>query len=204
MTDGRNDLSFALLADGTSDRALLRILTWCLRQLDPNVRLLTPHFERRGSEDIEQSVCRLLESYRPHLLFVHRDAERLEWAERRREIPVLEQLVPVIPVRMTEAWLLTDESAIRRASGNPNGKVRLDLPPVSRLEALPDPKAELHRLLRVASELTGRRLKRLNEGSAVHRVAEYTESFHQLRELSAFVALEDELRRVYPTVRRGG
>ncbi len=117
---------------------------------------------------------------------------------------MLEQLVPVIPVRMTEAWLLTDESAIRRASGNPNGKVRLDLPPVSRLEALPDPKVELHRLLRVASELTGRRLKRLNEGSAVHRVAEYTESFHQLRELSAFVTLEDELRRVYPTVRRGG
>ncbi len=66
MTDGRNDLSFALLADGTSDRALLRILTWCLRQLDSNVRLPTPHFERRGSEDIEQSVCRLLESYRPH------------------------------------------------------------------------------------------------------------------------------------------
>jgi hypothetical protein len=36
--------------------------------------------------------------------------------------------IPVVPVRMTEAWLLADEFAIRSAPGNPNGTQSLDLP----------------------------------------------------------------------------
>ena len=47
--------------------------------------------------------------------------------------------VLVIPVRMTEAWLLIDELALRRAAGNPNGRNPLDLPALKDLEALPEP-----------------------------------------------------------------
>jgi hypothetical protein len=202
MTAPRNDFLFALLADGSSDRVLLPIISWCIRQLDPNAVLLPPHFRHRGSDEITHAVDELIATYRPNLVFVHRDAERLDHASRKREIPVIVGVVPVVPVRMTEAWLLTDEEAIRRASGNPNGRIPLDLPSTSRLENIADPKAELHRLLRTASELRGRRLQRLNESSAIHRVAETTEDFRLLRQLHAFVDLEDELRRAYPIARQ--
>src|SRR5690606_18674132 len=66
------------------------------------------------------------------VLVVHRDAERdpvdlrLAEIERARSSARIEgSLVPVVPVRMTEAWLLFDESAIRRAADNPNGTVDL-------------------------------------------------------------------------------
>lgn len=36
--------------------------------------------------------------------------------------------IPVIPVRMTEAWLLGHELSIRSAAGNPNGSENLELP----------------------------------------------------------------------------
>jgi hypothetical protein len=202
MTTQRDDFLFALLADGSSDRVLIPIISWCIRQLDPGVVLLPPHFKHRGSDEITQSVDELIATYRPHLVFVHRDAERLDHATRKREIPVIVGVVPVVPVRMTEAWLLTNERAIRRASGNPNGQVSLNMPSVARLESHPDPKEELHRLLRMASELKGRRLQRLNESSAVHRVAEITEDFSALRRLPAFVDLENEIGHAYPIARR--
>lgn len=93
------------------------------------------------------------------------DAERESRAVRQGEIETavsaslntVSYWIPVIPVRMTEAWLLIDERAIRQAADNPNGSVPLNLPSVSRLERFPDPKALLNELLIEASEKTGRR-----------------------------------------------
>jgi hypothetical protein len=44
-------------------------------------------------------------------------------------------------------------TALRRAAGNPAGRSPLSLPPLSKIEAIPDPKETLHELLRVATEL---------------------------------------------------
>ena len=95
-------------------------------------------------------------------LFVHRDAERDPVENRREEIQRAYAgadfpfFVPVIPVRMTEAWLLIDERAIRRAADNPNGSARLAIPAVAELESLPNPKKMLFDPLEVASKKKGR------------------------------------------------
>ena len=90
-----------------------------------------------------------------------------------------------------EAWLLFDAAAIRRAAGNPNGDTPLDLPELSRVEGLPNPKDILHTLLREASGLRGRRLKNLRV--PVRRVADLIEDFAPLRRLSAFQRLEQDV-----------
>lgn len=197
MTLTQKHFLFALLGDGTSDRVLIPIIRWAIRQIDPSAVLAPPFFRHRGSERIHSAVEHLIHAYRPNLVFVHRDAESMDRAVRKQEIPAMAGVVPVVPVRMTEAWLLTNEQAIRRASGNPNGRIPLDMPLPNRLESLVNPKAELQRLLRTASELRGRRLQRLNEASAVHRVAEMTDDFGPLRRLSAFLDFEADLSRSY-------
>lgn len=202
MTLPQKHFLFALLGDGTSDRVLIPIIRWAIRQIDPNVVLAPPFFRHRGSDRISVAVELLINAYRPNLVFVHRDAEGIDHAVRKQEIPVMTGVVPVVPVRMTEAWLLTNEQAIRRASGNPNGRILLDMPSLTRLESMANPKAELQRLLRTALELRGRRCQRLNEASAVHRVAEITEDFVPLRKLSAFVDFETELNRAYTIAKR--
>ncbi len=92
---------------------------------------------------------------------------------------------------MLEAWLLFDETAIRRAAGNPNGRDKIDLPKLTRIESEPDPKQLLCDILSKASGLTGRKLKRFKPLSKRHLVAEEITSFAPLLKLEPFSRLQD-------------
>ena len=146
-----------------------------------------------------------VELYPCDLLFVHRDAESAPIEKRESEIrKALKgssvedsvRVVCVVPVRMQEAWLLIDETALRRAAGNPNGTQPLAMPDVQRLEELADPKQLIRELLRQASGLRGRRLKRFSWRSSAHRVAEMIGDFSPLYGLAAFQRLAAEVERV--------
>lgn len=202
-------LRCTLLSDGSSDRALLPLLDWVLRQqlsgwdvesAWADLRWL-PHPPRGLSERIRVS----LDLYPCDLLFVHRDAETAAPGHRVEEINRAvaavrdEERVPtvcVVPIRMQEAWLLFDKAALRHAAGNPNGKQPLKLPPLRELERLPDPKNVLHELLRTASELHGRRLAKFSPAAGAIQVAEFLDDFAPLRALSAFRALETDVQQV--------
>lgn len=203
-------LHFTLVADGPSDACLIHVINWVLSR-DPQVRYR--HFRVRFAdtrllrEPPKGLAARIEAGYRQFpcdVLFVHRDAEREPTEKRYQEISEaiisseLPYHVPVIPVRMTEAWLLINERAIRRAADNPNGAVRLDLPPLRKLELLPDPKKILKGCLVDASELKGRRRDQFERGLSrrVYRVAELIPDYSPLRQLRAFHQFEVETYRV--------
>lgn len=101
-----------------------------------------------------------------NLVFVHRDSDQRDPRPRIGEIARSFQgrqvrHVPIVPVQATEAWLFLDERAIRFAASNPGGRERLSLPKPSRIEGLAGPKERLLETLVTASELSGRRLKKL-------------------------------------------
>jgi hypothetical protein len=75
----------------------------------------------------------------------------------------------------------------------------LSLPKIAELEDRPDPKEDLYQLLRTASGLHGRRLKKFSTAGRTRRIAERLESFAPLRALSAFCALEAEIADVVRT-----
>ncbi len=101
-----------------------------------------------------------------------------------------------MPVRMTEAWRLIDEAAIRRASGNPSGQVSLAMPRLRELEEVANPKSVLQDLLVDSSQFTGRRREKFKRDLANHvkRVADLISDFAQLRQLSAFRDFENDTR----------
>lgn len=197
-------LRFTLIAEDSSDEALLPILSWTIREhCSDEIQVQWADLRRlpKPPRDLEDKIEVTLELYPCDLLFVHRDADRAGRDVRAREIEealtAAEPSAPavcVIPVRALEAWFLFDEAAIRRAAGNPNGKTPLDLPNPSRVEELNDPKTLLHDLVHVASELTGRRKRRVDPHSAVHRIAGLVRNFTPLRRLSAFRAFEKDLK----------
>ena len=204
------ELRYTLLSDGSSDRALIPLLTWLLRThrvecaIHPRWADLrrVPKPPKKLSERISLSLA----LYPCDLLFIHRDAEKEPHEVRVAEIKkaISEALksvrvppaVCVVPVRMQEAWLLFDEAALRRAAGNPHGRRLLHLPASAKVEQLPDPKSILHELLREASELTGRRLKDFPVRERAQRVAGLIDDFAPLRTLTAFKALEAEIEQV--------
>jgi hypothetical protein len=208
------ELHYTLLTDGSSDDALIFIIDWLLGEL--GVEVTNPRWAdlRRLPQPVSGLTARIqatLELYPGgNILFVHRDAENQGVEARMREIEqaieeatgsvAVPPYVCVVPVRMTEAWLFSDEKAIRKASGNSNGKVKLDIPRAKELETLPDPKERLFTLLKIASELKGRRLRDFGEAARRRRVAELTEDFAALRNLKAFQNFESQLKIVLENI----
>jgi hypothetical protein len=200
------NLRFTLVADGPTDAALVPVLRWLIVK-DERVTEFTFDFADptkvrlpSAREGLVKRVKAALSLYPADVLFVHRDAERERHARRRREvldtlehdnIPALP--VPVIPVRMTEAWLLFDEKAVRKASGNPSGTMPLNLPSLRSLESVPDPKETLHATLKTACGLRGRMLAKFDERRSHARLPELIDDFLPLRTLAAFQALEADL-----------
>lgn len=205
-------LRFTLLADGSSDRALVPILRWLLREKCGSIPIQSEFADlrrlRNPPRKLPQKIRQSVQLYPCDLLFVHRDAERETIHKRVSEIRAAlgksglnghPPAVCVVPVRMQEAWLLIDETALRHAAGNPNGRQLLNMPKVSKLETLPNPKESLHNLLRQASGSQGhRRKKRFDRGLGTHAqlLAERIPHFRSLRQLAAFRLLEDEVERV--------
>ena len=205
-----NPLRYTLVSDGPTDRVLLPIIAWVLEQIPwPDERRFEPQFaesrELQRGVGLAGKIESALRRYPCDLLFVHRDAESSDadvGLHRLEEIRLAMEghsmrYVPIVPVRMTEAWLLIDRAAICHAADNPHSKAEVSLPPLRRLEDQADPKALLHELLAEASELTGRRAKALRGDLTRRRciVPEYISDFSPLRQLPAFRAFEEETRR---------
>jgi hypothetical protein len=202
-----DEIRYTLVSDGTSDRALIPILTWALRENGGAERIQAEWADlgrlRVPPKLLSERILVAIDLFPCDLLFVHRDAESQDPNRRYEEISSAiseaasrgfqTPAVCVVPIQMTEAWLLFDEDAIRRAAGNPNGKVALNLPSPSETEQLHDPKELLFKILREASGLTGRHLKKFNPRESRVRITELIADFSPLRALRAYRRLEEEI-----------
>lgn len=193
-----------VLTDGSSDRALVPIIEWALRQAKVSAELQLEWADFQGLRArpirLVERVTKAIELYPCEVLFVHRDAEAQGADTRYGEIrQAIQQVstdlcyVCVVPVRMLEAWLLCDIAAIRKASDNPNGTCQIILPHVKQRETMADPKARLVELLKTASELSGRRLKNFDALRARSLVAQNIADFTPLRQLISFQAFERDV-----------
>lgn len=193
------EFAYTLVTDGSSDRVLMPIINWVLDQIG-DLRYVPQfaEFVPKASVGISQRVRSAMSIYECDLLIIHRDAENVSLQERTEEIRLAladldKSFVPIVPVRMSEAWLLLDERAIRTAASNPNGRTHLNLPRIETLETQINPKLVLFEALRAASELPQRRLQKFRPESCRHRIAEISEDFQNLRRLSAFRQFESDL-----------
>ncbi|MFI6293941.1 hypothetical protein ACIBEJ_20305 [Nonomuraea sp. NPDC050790] len=140
---------------------------------DPMVERLPPSRQKTIKSKLE-AITELGGRY--ELVVVHRDADRDGRESRLHEIEgAVTAVMPsvsfvgVIPIRMTEAWLMLDEHNLRIVAGNPNGKMNLGLPKPKAVESIPDPKAVLAEKLALASGLSGRKLDKFKKRFPEHR-----------------------------------
>lgn len=158
-------LTSALVSEGPTDdqflpRLLGRALTeLCLTEFDESVEVadVQPLRDRKGPSSIAD-VIKLVDRNPASflLVFFHHDqganADRAwaEWLTPLREQwgDRAERLVTVVPVRETEAWLLADGEALRRALGVRWPDAEMGLPTRARdVENVADPKKVLNEVL---------------------------------------------------------
>lgn len=199
-------LRFTLVAEGTSDRVLIPILRWMLLRHHPNFEWMGQtadlHELPKPPRTLPGKIATAADLFPADVIFIHRDSDRENPSARRQEISdailslpasPARHWVPVIPVRMTEAWLLVSENALRGASGNPNGRNPLQFPAFRDLEKIPDPKSILQGLLIEASGLCGRRRKKINLSTQRARIPDFIEDWETLLSLPSAKRLDDEI-----------
>jgi hypothetical protein len=207
-------IDFVLLSDGSSDRCLIPILKWLLRRhfvdIPINGEWADVSRSLQSRNTLASRIRLAVELYQPNILFVHRDAEaqdpQLRYDEVGGAISRIGSSIPiqayvcVVPVRMTEAWLLFDMQALKIAAGNPNCRTSIQLPPLSSVESLSDPKQMLAEILVQASELHGRHLKRFKPNRCRHLISENIEDFSPLFDLQAFQRLNRDIMNLVDSI----
>ncbi len=132
---------FLLICEGSSDSALVRHIRALL--IKHGATEADSSFYHPGSPLPEKVKQGLELSDSPDLLFIHRDADddhntAIAGPEKRYEEIVRavqstshsDRYVGIVPVHMTEAWLLVNPSEIRRVAGKPkaplNKSIKID------------------------------------------------------------------------------
>lgn len=198
---------YILLAEGSSDKVLLRIIDWILGSdwcgsLADFARLPKPPKSLREKLEILPQFYGC-----PEFVFYHKDADAMGLHAKREQLEIelneCKQLlkttfIKVVPERMTEAWFLFDEQAIRVAAQNPRSKVDLNIR--EEWDKISDPKSVLFGAIKSASGRSGRDLNRLKPNVLLHQLAEDITDYAPLRKLEAFRVLEADIRKALEAV----
>ena len=198
-------IRYTLCSEGPSDRVLLHHIDWALAKITHypfSGEWADPAIFSNQAKDVATRAAQAVALYPCDLLFVHRDADNDGYEIRKEEVQrglqaagIAIANVAIIPVRMTEAWLLFDEKAIRRASGRPRGTQDLPLPEVRNLERQLDPKRTFLECMSRACGHSGRKLENFKRKLPAlrHRVAELTEDFSPLMNVPSFRTFYSDL-----------
>ncbi|ALO93491.1 hypothetical protein SHL15_2336 [Streptomyces hygroscopicus subsp. limoneus] len=198
------------LCEGSSDTGLSDHIKEIGAEMGREILVTPPDLDRlpdkpgHSVRDKLRAAQRLSDEWQVYdLVVIHRDSDgnpperrRTEIAEAVTEVCPGLVHVPVIPVRMLEAWLLLNQQAIREVAGNPNGKVALDLPKATRAESVPDPKALLKQAIATASEDKGRRLEKLQKRFPENRarLLQMLDRAGPVQQLASWQAFTQDLR----------
>ncbi|UQU64439.1 hypothetical protein COUCH_36710 [Couchioplanes caeruleus] len=185
--------SCLFLGEGPSDEGIQVHIARIAAQCGVEIQLTSPNSEMLPTPD--KTIAGKLRAVKQlggiyEVVFVHRDADGAGRDARLSEISIAVREVtpgsahvPIVPVRMTEAWLILDEPLIRIVAGNPNGRIPLDIPSVREAERVADPKALLKNLILTASETTGRRRRNLQ--AALPPIEDYSKSWILMAQFNA-------------------
>lgn len=206
-------LASALYAEGPTDYAFLRPLLrracedLCIHQARGPVEIgdvleLDTRPEDRNKSRAECIVGAAIDSRAGwHVLFIHADADGDGVRARAERItPAVRQLeaelgthhswVAVVPVQMTDAWLLADFQRLREVLGTTLDASQLGIPTRGpSIERIADPKQALESAWRIVH---GRR-RRAHRLSSIYQPLGEQIQLVELRKLEAYVEFEREL-----------
>lgn len=197
-------LNYVLISEGTSDRVLIPMINWCIRQycitdISPVVADFTSLKPKPKTVVEKLRAARNLYSNK-NLFIVHRDSDNVNPGDREREINeaissmnFVKPCLPIIPNAMTEAWLLVDERAIYKAVNNPNGQDQFKLPNINIIEKIRNPKNVLFELFISASGLSRRRHSSIDLFMCRQRCALFITEFQKMGNLSSFALFRQKI-----------
>ena len=212
-------LIMALCVEGTTDARFLDVITertalQILTNQSHTVVEVLPiqRLHPTGHEQAQRILAAARDASGYHLLLVHADADaqspETAWRERiqpgfaliqeaaKRNEAVCGRCVAIIPVQMTEAWLLADSDSLLQLIGTGESAENIGLHHTGRhIEAIADPKAYLNNVLTtVRGSMPRSRRKYVQLGSLYEPLARRI-SLERLKLLPSFLRFRSDLEQ---------
>ncbi len=202
--EGRTDERFLpVIIQRTADRLLRRQALAPVEVME----ITSLKADRAASNHAESilSVARQASGF--HVLIVHADADAptSENALRQRFLPgqqlvrasnnhVCRDLLPIIPIRTMEAWIMADAAAFQKVVGTDMSGADMGFPTrPHQVKAIQDPRHELKMALNQV--FTGRRRRKASLGQYYESLAQHI-SLEKLDGVPAFQQFVDDLAEV--------
>jgi hypothetical protein len=177
-----NILTIAYTAEGTTDKRFLgNIIRKTFEELcyecDGLIDVYEPVFiSKSGDGFVEECVNASKEAKWAHVLCVHADADddNDKAAQKNKIIPALtaineidvddlcKNIVPIVPIHMTEAWMLADSTTLAKLlnTGKSPTDLRIKMK-MKQIEKLSDPKEIINQAIDIAFDNNSKKRKRI-------------------------------------------
>lgn len=176
-----NILQIGFTTEGTTDIRFLeniirKSFEYAVLNCKSQIEVYPPeHLKKEGNGIVEQVVNMIKKYPFFHVICVHRDADSPSKedvlnnsinpafrAVMELEENVCKNLVAVIPVQMTEAWMLSNIDLLKEKIGTSKPNNELGLPNrLKAIETLSDPKSTINEAIRIAQINQSKRRKKL-------------------------------------------
>jgi hypothetical protein len=214
-------LFIGLFAEGTTDnRFLENIILNTIRHLqyechteieiyDDNINNLEVSKRTSFVEKVLEASKKGLNEFGMNILFVHTDADdkTLAGTYRNKINPALKEMskmdtkeycqtiIPIIPIREIEAWLLADKELFKKQLDTT--KSDNDLKINKKPEIFTHPKETIEEAIRIVSQDKTKKRKKELTISDLYEPIGIEISLDKLRELSSFQKFEEEVRGAF-------
>jgi len=176
-----NILQIGYTTEGTTDIRFLeniirKSFEYAALNCKSQIEVYPPEYLKKEGDGIVEQVVNMIKKY-PffHVICIHRDADSPTkedilknsihpafQAVKKMDVHVCKNLVPIIPVQMTEAWMLSNIDLLKEKMGTSKSNNELGLPnKLKAIETLSDPKYDISEALRIAQLNQSKRRKKL-------------------------------------------
>ncbi len=213
-----NILTIGIISEGVTDeRFLPNIIRKTFEELafecNGEIEVYEPELiKKQGNTFIEQVLNAATGNHWINILCVHTDADSssdkkvftekilpaFDKIEKYEKENICKNLVAIVPIQMTEAWMLSDTQLLIDEIGTDKNLQDLELPKaLNEIENISDPKNTIENAIRIAFSEQSPRRKRLSLGELYSPISQkvklsnlkYLSSYNKFRQ-SSYIALK--------------
>lgn len=207
ITEGTTDERFL---EKIVERTFIDIAYDCNNDIEPIVRVL--HIDKSDStftEWVTKASKQGIIDIGMMVLCVHNDADDItaedvlnnkfiptqKFLDSEDDLTTCKNIVPIIPIRMIEAWMLADKSLLKEEIGTnlSDNQLGINRPP----QAINDPKSVIKEAIRISRQNMPQRRRKDLQISDLYMPIGQKLSITKLQQLSSYQHFQKEVRKAY-------
>lgn len=212
-----NILQIGFTTEGSTDVRFLKNIIWKIFQeiateCNGVIDVYEPEFLKKGDGSFVEKVLGVCEMFNYfHVICIHCDSDSASTenvfnysinpafdAVDKSENNLCKNLVPVIPVQMSEAWMLCNVDLLMEKIGTKLSAADLGLPTKpSQIEKIANPKEIINEAIRKAKNQSTRRRRKELSISQLYSPISQELKIEDLMTLDSFVAFRDHVRSAF-------